>query len=40
MSFRFHVLLDQVEVHEAIRATRVGGLDILPADGKLADALR
>jgi chromosome partitioning protein len=33
-----HVLLDQVEVHEAIRQTRVGGLDILPADGKLADA--
>jgi chromosome partitioning protein len=33
-----HVLLDQVEAHDAIRTTRVGGLDILPADGKLADA--
>jgi chromosome partitioning protein len=33
-----HVLLDQVEAHEAIRSTRVGGLDVLPSDGKLADA--
>ena len=33
-----HVLLDQVEASEAIRSTRVEGLDVLPADGKLADA--
>jgi chromosome partitioning protein len=33
-----HVLLDQVEPHEAIRSTRIEGLDVLPADGKLADA--
>jgi chromosome partitioning protein len=32
-----HVLLDQVEVREAIRTTRARGLDLLPADGKLAD---
>ena len=33
-----HVLLDQVEPNEAIRSTRIEGLDVLPADGKLADA--
>ena len=33
-----HVLLDQAEAHEAIRATRVQGVDIIPADAKLADA--
>jgi len=33
-----HVLLDQVDAADAIRTTRVGGLDLLPADGKLADA--
>jgi chromosome partitioning protein len=33
-----NVLLDQVGAHEAIESTRVGGLDILPADGTLADA--
>jgi chromosome partitioning protein len=33
-----HVLLDQVEGADAIRPTRVEGLDLLPADGKLADA--
>jgi chromosome partitioning protein len=33
-----HVLLDQVEPHDAIRSSRIKGLDVLPADGKLADA--
>lgn len=33
-----HVLLDQVEVVEAIRPSRVRRVDILPADAKLADA--
>src|SRR4051794_30979894 len=33
-----HVLLDQAEAREAIRPTRVQGVEILPADGKLADA--
>jgi chromosome partitioning protein len=33
-----HVLLDQARAVEAIRPTRVGGVDIIPADGKLADA--
>ena len=33
-----NVLLDQVGAHEAIESTRVGGLDILQADGTLADA--
>jgi chromosome partitioning protein len=33
-----HVLLDQVDAQDAIRAMRVGGLDLLPADSKLADA--
>jgi chromosome partitioning protein len=33
-----NVLLGQVEAHEAIRATRVEGLEILPADPRLADA--
>jgi chromosome partitioning protein len=33
-----HVLLDQVGAHEGIRSTRIKGLDLLPADGKLADA--
>jgi chromosome partitioning protein len=33
-----HVLLDQVDAGEAIRGTRVPGLDVLPADPQLADA--
>jgi chromosome partitioning protein len=33
-----HVLLDQVDPGDAVRATRVKGLDILPADAGLADA--
>jgi chromosome partitioning protein len=33
-----HVLLGQVEPDEAIRPTRVEGLEILPADSRLADA--
>jgi chromosome partitioning protein len=33
-----HVLLDQADVLEAIRPTRIPGLSILPADGALADA--
>jgi chromosome partitioning protein len=33
-----HVLLDQARAVEAIRPTRVEGVDIIPADGKLADA--
>jgi chromosome partitioning protein len=33
-----HVLLDQADAAEAIRPTRVGGVDIIPADAKLADA--
>lgn len=33
-----HVLLDQAEAGEAIRPTRIEGLDILPADAQLADA--
>jgi chromosome partitioning protein len=33
-----HVLLDQARVSEAIRPTRIEGVDIIPADGKLADA--
>jgi chromosome partitioning protein len=32
-----NVLLDQVDAQEAIRPTRVGGLDVLPADAQLAD---
>jgi len=32
------VLLDQVEAQDAIRPTRISGLDVLPSDGKLADA--
>ena len=32
-----NVLLDQVDAAEAIRPTRVGGLDVLPADTQLAD---
>lgn len=32
------VLLDEVDVREAIRPSRVTGVDILPADGSLADA--
>lgn len=32
-----HVLLDQADVTDAIRPTRAGGLDLLPADGQLAD---
>jgi len=32
-----NVLLDQVDAHEAIRSTRVKGLDVLPADAQLAD---
>jgi chromosome partitioning protein len=31
------VLLEDVQAAEAIRPTRVGGLDLLPADGRLAD---
>ena len=31
------VLLEDVLAAEAIRSTRVGGLDLLPADGRLAD---
>ena len=33
-----HVLLDQASAAEAIRPTRVDCVDIIPADGKLADA--
>lgn len=33
-----HVLLDQASAAEAIRPTRLGRVDILPADGQLADA--
>jgi chromosome partitioning protein len=33
-----HVLLDQADVIDAIRPTRIPGLSILPADGALADA--
>jgi chromosome partitioning protein len=31
------VMLEEAEASEAIRKTRVGGLDILPADGRLAE---
>lgn len=31
------VLLDQADAQEAIRSTRVGGLDVLPANNRLAD---
>jgi chromosome partitioning protein len=31
------VLLEDVNASEAVRQTRVGGLDIIPADGRLAD---
>ena len=33
-----HVLLDQADVEDAIRPTRVKGLDVLPSDAQLADA--
>ncbi len=33
-----HVLLGQADVEDAIRSTRVAGLDLLPADARLADA--
>lgn len=33
-----NVLLDQADAHEAIRPTRITGLEILPADDRLADA--
>lgn len=33
-----NVLLGQVDASEAVRATRVDGLDLLPADARLADA--
>src|SRR4051812_24059141 len=33
-----HVLLDQGDVGDAIRPTRVPGLDVLPSDAQLADA--
>jgi chromosome partitioning protein len=33
-----HVLLGQADVEDAIRPTRIPGLDILPADAQLADA--
>jgi chromosome partitioning protein len=33
-----HVLLDQADADEAIRPSRVEGVDILPADAQLADA--
>lgn len=33
-----HVLMDQAKAHEAIRPTRAEGVDIIPADAKLADA--
>jgi len=33
-----HVLLDQAEAAEAVRPTRLPGLDLLPADARLADA--
>lgn len=33
-----HVLLDQADAEEAIRPTRLGHLDVLPADSSLADA--
>lgn len=33
-----HVLLGRADVAEAIRPTRVAGLDVLPADSQLADA--
>jgi chromosome partitioning protein len=33
-----NVLLGQVDVEEAIRPTRIDGLDLLPADARLADA--
>ena len=33
-----HVLLDQAEIGEAIRPSRVKRVDILPADARLADA--
>jgi len=33
-----HVLLDQADVMEAIRPTRVEGVDLIPSDAKLADA--
>lgn len=32
-----NVLLDQAEIDEAVRSTRVKGLDVLPADAQLAD---
>ncbi len=32
-----NVLLDQADAHEAIRPTRVKGLDVLPSDAQLAD---
>src|SRR5262245_44420103 len=33
-----HVLLDQADADEAIRPTRIDGLNVLPADARLADA--
>jgi chromosome partitioning protein len=33
-----HVLLDRAGAGEAIRPTRIGGLDVLPSDAQLADA--
>jgi chromosome partitioning protein len=33
-----HVLLDQADITEAIRPTRVEGVDLIPSDAKLADA--
>jgi chromosome partitioning protein len=33
-----HVLLDQARAADSIRPTRVEGVDVMPADGKLADA--
>lgn len=34
----FHVLTNEAEALEAIRPTSISGLDLLPADGQLADA--
>jgi chromosome partitioning protein len=33
-----HVLLDEADIKEAIRPTRIRGLDVLPSDAQLADA--
>ena len=33
-----HVLLDQADIREAIRPTRVEGVDLIPSDARLADA--